>query len=57
MIASGWVTSEVYTATHWDQSRLGETFFIDVEWDAMLDTGDVLDTSALADEFPPDLHR
>lgn len=55
VIASGWVVSEVYTALHWDQTRPGETYYIDIEWDAMLDTEDVLETSALASEFPHSL--
>lgn len=52
VIASGWVRSEVYTAEHWDPSRPGDTYFVDVEWDAMVDSEDTLELSALAEEFP-----
>lgn len=52
ILASGWVTSEVFIAEHWDPSRTDETYFVNVVWDAMVDIHDTLDLTALAGEFP-----
>lgn len=52
IIASGWVSSEVFRAKHWDPSRSGETTYVYVAWDSMVGIEEALDLSAVAEEFP-----
>lgn len=52
VIAAGWVTSDAYAAEHWDTSRTDETYYVDIVWDSMVDTEDVLELTPLSEEFP-----
>ena len=46
IVASGWFTSEIYEADHWDGSDAKSTFAA-VEWDAVVDPGDRLSVETL----------
>lgn len=52
VIAAGWATSAAYAAEHWDPSQSGEVHYVDIAWDSMVDTEDVLGLTQFAEEFP-----